>query len=74
MGTVIEVQPFKTAYKKWKHKFFNCPSFWKSVWNTVTKSKPMYRCPECKKAMHCYWDGNDTNKGINYCDKCASKH
>jgi hypothetical protein len=64
----------QTAVKKWVHKIFKCPSFWKSVWNTITKSEPFYRCPECNKAMHCYWDGNDTSKGIDFCDKCASKH
>jgi hypothetical protein len=64
----------QTAVGKWIHKLFKCPSYWKSVWNTITKSKPFYRCTECNKAMHCYWDGNDTSKGIDFCDKCASKH
>jgi hypothetical protein len=71
---IITVEPFKSKYKKWKHKLFECPSFWKSMWNTITKSKPFYRCPQCNKALHCYWDGNDTKKGIDFCDKCASKH
>lgn len=74
MGIVIEMQPYKTFLKKWKHKLFNCPTFWKSIWNTFFKSKPYYRCPQCKKAMHCYWDGNDvTDKGTDLCDKCATK-
>ena len=64
----------QTVVGKWIHKLFKCPSYWKSVWNTITKSKPFYRCPECNKAMHCYWDGNDTSKGIDFCDKCALKH
>lgn len=72
MGIVLAMNPFKSKLKKVKHKLFQCPTFWKSIWNTFLKSKPYYRCPQCKKAMHCYWDGNDTNKGINYCDKCAS--
>lgn len=72
MGIVIKMQPYKTWLKKWKHKLFGCPTFWKSKWNTFLKSKPMYRCPGCKKAMHCYWDGNDTKKGIDYCNECSS--
>lgn len=74
MGIVIEMQPFKTWQKKWIHKLFKCPTFYKSIWNTFLKSKPYYRCPQCGKALHCYWDGNDTNKGINYCDECTSGH
>ena len=31
MGTVIEMQPYKTWFKKWKHKLFKCPTFWKSA-------------------------------------------
>lgn len=74
MGIIIEIQPYKTKLKKWRHKIFNCPTFWKSIWNTFWKSKPCYRCPECKVALHCYWDGNDvTGKGTDLCDKCASK-
>ena len=73
-NTIITAEPFKSKYKKWKHKLFKCPTFWKSIWNTLIKSKPFYRCPQCDKAMHCYWDGNDTNKGIDFCDNCASKH
>ena len=73
MGVVVEMQPYKTWLKKWKHKLFGCPTFWKSIWNTFWKSKSFYRCPSCNKPMHCYWDGNDTKKGINLCDPCALK-
>ena len=72
MGIVLEINPLKSKLKKVNHKLFQCPTFWKSIWNNFWKSKPYYRCPQCKKALHCYWDGNDTNKGIDYCDKCAS--
>lgn len=71
MGVGIEMQPYKTWIKRWHHKLFECPTFWKSYWNTFLKSKPNYRCPNCKKAMHCYWDGNDTYKGIDFCNECA---
>ena len=55
------------------HRLFECPSYWKSKWNTFWKSKPFYRCPKCKKAMHCYWDGNDIDDhGIDYCDDCET--
>lgn len=74
MGAVVTIDPYKSRIKRWRHKLFGCPTFWKSVWDTFFKSKPYYRCPECKKPMHCYWDGNDiTNHGINFCDDCASK-
>ena len=73
MGIVIEIKS-KPFLKRWKHKIFECPTFWKSKWNTFWKSKSMYRCPKCNKAMHCYWDGNDiTNHGIDICGSCASK-
>lgn len=74
MNIVEEIKTYIKYLEKLKHKLFNCPTFWKSKWNTITKNKPYYRCPQCKKSMHCYWDGNDTKKGINYCNKCASKH
>lgn len=73
MGKVIEMTPYKTWQKKWGHKLFGCPTFWKSLINNFFDYQPYYRCPGCKKAMHCYWDGNDTEKGIDYCDKCASQ-
>lgn len=74
MGILLEINPFKSRLKKLKHKLFGCPTFYKSIWNTFWKSKPYYRCPQCKKALHCYWDGNDTNKGTDYCNECASTH
>jgi hypothetical protein len=75
MGIVIGIKPpYKNLIEKWKHKLFSCPTFWKSKWNTFWKSKPFYRCPDCNKAMHCYWDGNDVaDKGINLCDVCMEK-
>ena len=73
MGIIVEMNPYKKWTQKWTHKLFNCPTFWKSKWNTLWKAKPYYTCPECKKPMHCYWDGNDTKKGIYFCDKCAYK-
>ena len=71
MGIVVEMQPYKTWFLKLGHKLFGCPTFYKSIWNTFWKSNPYYRCAKCKKAIHCYWDGNDTDKGIDYCNKCV---
>lgn len=71
MGFVVSIAPYKTFTKRWIHKFFGCPTFWKSKFNTFFKSKPFYRCKKCKKAMHCYWDGNDTKRGIDFCNNCA---
>lgn len=72
MGIVVKIEQ-KPLFKRWIHKLFKCPTFWSSKWNTLIKSKPFYRCSQCKKAMHCYWDGNDTDKGINFCNNCAKK-
>ena len=73
MGIVIEIKR-KPFIKRWIHKLFKCPTFWNSVWNNIRKSKPFYRCPKCKKAMHCFWDGNDvTGKGIDLCNNCANE-
>lgn len=73
MGIVITIKNKKSWAGKWIHKLFQCPTFWKSNWNTLWRAKPFYRCPVCSKVMHCYWDGNDvTGKGIDLCNKCAS--
>lgn len=59
--------------KKWKHKLFECPTFWKSVWNTIIGREPYYRCRGCNKRLHCYWDGNDNEMGTDYCNNCDGK-
>lgn len=51
--------------KRWRHLLFNCPTFW--------RLKPAYTCPCCGKKYRCYWDGNDTSHGIDYCHECTSK-
>lgn len=71
MGFIFTIE--KKGINLFFHKIFNCPSFWKSVFNTLLKSKPFYRCSKCKKAMHCYWDGNDTNQGTDVCNSCCEK-
>lgn len=56
----------KSFLRRWRHKLFSCPTFW--------KSKPAFTCPKCGKKCRCYWDGNDVEGyGINYCDKCAKQ-
>ena len=56
----------KAFFKRWKHKLFDCPTFW--------KRKPAFECPECGKKYRCYWDGNDvTGHGTDYCNACAKK-
>ena len=50
--------------KRWHHKLFKCPTFW--------KLKPYFTCPGCGKKYRCYWDGNDIEGvGIDYCNNCA---
>jgi hypothetical protein len=71
MGFIMTMDPHKTWQKKWTHKLFSCPTFWKSIWTNFWWSKPYYRCKECNKPLHCYWDGNDTKKGIDLCNDCA---
>lgn len=72
--SIILSFPKKTFVKRWIHKLFQCPTFWQSIFKTILFSQPFIRCNECGKAIHCYWDGNDTNKGVDFCDDCASKH
>lgn len=70
MGIVITMQPYKTFIKRWTHKLFECPTFWKYLFN----SKKGFRCPTCNKRYLCYWDGNDVaGHGIDYCNKCAKE-
>jgi hypothetical protein len=63
MGYVVEIHsPYNTWWKRWKHYLFSCPTFW--------RLKPAYRCSICGKRYRCYWDLNDTDKGINICRNC----
>ena len=56
----------KIFLKRWLHKFFKCPTFW--------KCKASFVCPDCGHKYRCYWDGNDVSGvGINYCNGCAAK-
>jgi hypothetical protein len=61
MGIMIVVQrrPF---IKRWMHKLFDCPTFWK---------KPSFVCPICGKKYRCYWDGHDSYGFINVCNTCV---
>ncbi len=52
----------KYFWRRVYHKLFNCPTFW--------RIKPAFKCPGCGKKYRCYWEGNDTQFGINYCDSC----
>ena len=68
------MQPYKKFFKRWKHKLFECPTFWKSLWRNMTFRNASFSCPRCHKHYHCYWDGNDvTGHGIDYCNKCAKE-
>ena len=63
MGGTLVIKP-KPFLKRWKHKLFNCPTFW--------KLKTSFNCPKCKKTYRCYWDGNDVSgHGVDYCNKCT---
>lgn len=68
------MQPYNTFIKRWKHKLFGCHTFYQSIWNNLFHNKPFYRCPKCNKALHCYWDGNDTSEGTDICDECVKKY
>lgn len=49
------------------HKIFECRTFW-SV-------RPKFRCPECKRGIRCYFDGNDCNCGkTDICNGCYARH
>ena len=55
----------KQYLRKWRHKLFSCPTFWK-----IEKS---FRCPGCHIKYRCYYDGNDiVGYGADYCDTCTS--
>ena len=59
----IKQKPF---FKRWAHKLFHCPTFWKIKW--------AWCCTQCGKGHKCYWDGNDINgHGTDICNKCAKK-
>ena len=63
MGVVATIKQ-KPVIKRWLHKLFACPTFW--------RLKPFFRCPRCNRGMRCYWDGNDiTGHGTDYCNACA---
>jgi len=65
-GSAFFVMPIpkKKFIDKWRHKLFECPTFWSLL--------PKFMCPRCNKLYRCYWDGNDVSgHGIDYCDKCA---
>lgn len=67
MGIIIGIKE-KPFIKRWQHKLFNCPTFWRSFWD----KRHGYNCPKCNKFLRCYWDGNDIEKyGIDICNKCA---
>jgi len=62
--TFFTVVKKKGFFKRWSHKLFSCPTFW--------KLKPLFTCPGCKKSYRCYWDGNDVEgHGTDYCNSCA---
>jgi len=68
MGILVEMRPYKTWLKRWKHKLFGCPTFWYSFF----RERSRYNCPRCNKVLRCYWDGNDvTGHGIDYCNSCT---
>ena len=64
MGVVVAIKK-KSLLKRIYHKLFECPTFW--------SLKPRFKCPGCGKKYRCYWDGNDTKEGINFCNKCTAK-
>jgi len=64
MGVVVKIKK-KSILKQIYHKLFKCPTFW--------SLKPKFTCPLCGKKYRCYWDGNDTSKGINVCNKCTNE-
>jgi hypothetical protein len=63
MGFVVSMRGPSGLKMVW-HKLFHCPTFW--------LVKPAFQCPICGKRYRCYWDGNDTDRGINLCDECAA--
>lgn len=65
MGFVVTIEsPYRKLYQRVIHKLFHCPTFW--------SIGPRFQCPMCGKRYRCYWDGNDTDKGINLCNRCAN--
>ena len=64
MGIVISIKR-KSFLKRWEHKLFSCPTFWK--W------KQKFTCPKCGKKYRCYWDGHDEQGWINLCNKCYNE-
>ena len=53
-------------------------SWRKNMWKKIKMlnwwlRKPSYYCPRCNKGLYTYWDGNDTDYGIDLCNKCAKE-
>lgn len=69
MGMVVTMAPYQNFWKRWIHKLFKCPTFWQAV----ILRKPAWTCPGCGHKGTCYWDGNDTDEGIDYCNSCAQE-
>ena len=69
-GFAIATIPQKPFLKRWEHKLFHCPTFWKMLFGLKKK----YSCPRCNATYLCYWDGNDvTGHGTNFCNTCANE-
>lgn len=64
MGFVMQIDR-KSFWKRWKHKLFSCPTFW--------KLKPAFTCPICGREYRCYWDGHDEFGKVNVCTPCYEK-
>lgn len=66
MGVVVQMTSGRSWLGQWWHKLTACPTFWKSFFRSSTR-----RCPQCKRKIRCYWDGNDCHGMIDVCEKCA---
>lgn len=56
----------KNILKRWRHKLFKCPTFW--------KLKTSFECPLCGRKYRCYWDGHDiADVGIDVCNRCEKR-
>ena len=64
----VTMAPYRKWTKRWRHKLFGCPTFWRTVFG----GKPAWVCPGCGKRGTCYWDGNDVaGHGTDWCNACA---
>lgn len=67
-GVMTINSPYNSFVKRWKHKLFHCPTFWKMFLGIRKK----YRCPICNRQYLCYWDANDIEgHGTGICNICA---